>query len=141
MRDNIGISYTPSTGHSYAPARKTPKMEKTVLDRALEALADADRPATQKEIGRIVGIAQSSVSLWRNGGPKLENAITFCKKVGVCVEWLYTGRGPKYAPPADSLTDELLTAWAGLPPDLKSQLVGFAKGLKPPRPKGNSNVA
>lgn len=70
---------------------------RTVLSRLKEAAADMRKPTTQKYIASLLDIRQPSVSDWNKpgGAPKLEHAVILATKLNVCVEWIYTERGPK----------------------------------------------
>lgn len=57
--------------------------------------------------------------------PSMQRAISICCKIGVNVEWLLTGRGPKYPAPDDSLSPEAVSvalAWQSLPDELREQV-------------------
>lgn len=88
-----------------------------------------NRP-TQIEAAKLAGIkGQGSVSDWNkpDRGPELKNAILLATKLNVCVEWLYTERGPMRPQPADdSYLRELLSVWGRLSDEDKAKLVGFA---------------
>jgi hypothetical protein len=75
--------------------------EGTVLDRAMEAAAEKlkKKKATQKDVAHFAGIQQPSVTEWAFHGPRIAVAERFVKATNVCLEWLYTGRGPKRPPP------------------------------------------
>jgi DNA-binding XRE family transcriptional regulator len=109
----------------------TPDERKSVLQRATEALSERQRKrATQRDIAKAAGIKQPSVNEWRNAGPRIEIARQFCQVAGCCVEWLYTGRGPKRPPPTDALGQRLMSLWAELPDDDSRGIVlGFIAGL------------
>lgn len=96
-----------SIGLTYTSPRHTAAMqsgeEKTVLERALEAMEHAKKKATQRAIADFLGISQPSVQQWgdRGGKPEMPNAIRLAEHTGACVEWLLTGRGPKFLPRGD----------------------------------------
>jgi len=49
-------------------------------------------------------------------------------RLNVCVEWLYTGRGPKNPPLAnDEQLEPLLSLWPRLDDEIKRDLVGAAR--------------
>lgn len=55
-----------------------------------------DKPKTQKELGAWFGVSQPTVSEWKNGIklPAMETAMVIAVRLGCCVEYLLTGRGP-----------------------------------------------
>lgn len=93
---------------------------------------------TQVELAAKVGVKQPSISGWANGaGPRVRIALAVATQLGVCVEWLYTGRGPKY--PGDPLApglDELAMLWPRLDDDTKRDMLGAARLKARPFGKG-----
>ena len=70
--------------------------KRSFWDRVKEAMRDAGREPSQKAAGELIGIAQSSVHKWTTGGkPSMANCVDLAVKLKVCVEWLYTERGPR----------------------------------------------
>lgn len=137
MASIIGISYALSTGVPYPAKRSMGDMERrTPLDRAIEALRESGYTGTQKEIAALLGIKQPSVAEWKNGGPKLQNAIVLARKLNVCVEWLLTERGPKRpGAPMDPVSQALWDAWGRISHEDRNRVVGFAQALtRPIRP-------
>lgn len=97
--------------------------------RVREALEDARLPATQKYVAdKILHVRQPSISDWNKDGgfPTLENAIALAKKLNVCVEWLYTERGPKRPTPEDSTAQRLWDVWDQIDDVTKGELIGIA---------------
>lgn len=88
-----------------------------------------DSTVKQQEVAKIFRVGQSSVTKWKTGKdtPKLPRAITMAMEHGVCVEWLLTGRGPKFpGGTADSEMARLLDFWDRLTPETKRNIVGYA---------------
>lgn len=99
-----------------------------VLDRIYEALRDAGKPATQSQIAELLKIKQPSVSEWKTSLPSLKHGLTLAQKLNVCVEWLYTERGPKRpGAPLEWVAQELWDLWPRLPEATKQQILGHAK--------------
>lgn len=89
------------------------------------------REITLTELGKLAGgIKQPSVSEWAQtatGGPKLENCIALANNLGVCVEWLYTGREPMFAGSSEDKTlAKLIGHWPYLDDLTKGELLGIA---------------
>lgn len=106
----------------------TGHMAKSVLDRIYEALRDAGKPATQTQIADMLHIKQPSVSEWKTSLPSLRHALTLAHKLNVCVEWIYTERGPKRpGAPLEGPAQELWDLWPRLPEATRQQILGHAK--------------
>lgn len=111
--------------------RKPP--HRTFWLRVKEALHDKGWPETQKYAAQIAHVKQPSVSDWNKPGktPELDTAVDLALQLGVCVEWLYTERGPKHpGPPGDKVAQQLWSMWGDLSDDGKRDLLGFARGLQ-----------
>ena len=105
-------------------------MAGTVWKRVLEAHEDAGLPRTQTAVAKTCGITQPAVQRWSVGTnvPTLKQAIIFGQKMGVCVEWIYTGRGPKHptAKPG-SATDTVLKLFHALDTASKNEVLRFVE--------------
>lgn len=137
----IGFAYDYAIGRSYSEVihnwgmRKHP--ERTFLDRALEALGERfprERP-TQTRLAQMVGIKQPSVNEWgdKDRAPAIATGVKLAKQLGVCVEWLYTERGPKRpteAPAADEELSPILAVWPDLDPATKRRISRYADFIK-----------
>lgn len=104
------------------------------MKRFKEAARLAGYDATQDGISKMLGMSQPSVADWNRGGmPTIQRAVKAATKSGLCVEWLYTARGPKHPPPDDcddpQLRD-LVGIWEKLTPESKAQLIGTAKLMR-----------
>lgn len=133
MTECIGIGYTFAIGASkfrgfYHLPMRTPK--RSFLDRALEALQERyprDRP-TQVRLAALAGVKQPSVVDWRKGVPAMDTGIRLAQALGVCVEWLYTERGPKR--PNEPQAGSISSIWPELADDQREQLQQFADFIK-----------
>lgn len=69
-------------------------------ERFMACLDEAFPPLPKKndDIGKVFGVSGPMITYWRTGQklPAMETAQVIAKRCGVCVEWLLTGRGPKY---------------------------------------------
>lgn len=84
---------------------------------------------TQTQVGMRFDVGQSMVTRWKTGEdtPALPRAIDIAMRHGVCVEWLLTGRGPKFPGAApDPEMSRLLEFWSKLLPETKHNIVGYA---------------
>lgn len=66
-------------------------------DRLREACADAGLSTTQHGLARLLGVSTTTIWYYLNDEklPSMSTAILIAGKLGVCVEWLLTGNGPK----------------------------------------------
>lgn len=141
MSANIGDFYISSIGDTDARSVQalpmTKKPARTFWARVKECLVEARLPATQVYVAeRLLGVKQPSISDWNKPGgfPTLENGIKLAQKLQVCVEWLYTERGPKRPVPADAVAQRLWDAWPLLDDVTKGELVGIATSRALNRP-------
>jgi hypothetical protein len=80
----------------------------TFWTRLSEAMTDKKIKVTQTSAAALIGLTQGSAKKWKQGGfPSQENANDLAIRLGVSVEWLLNGRGPK-APLSSLTTDEEL---------------------------------
>lgn len=139
--ESIGFAYKLAIGQTYPSpmdnSGMAKQLERTFLERAMEALAERyprERP-TQKKLAQLAGLSQPSVNEWREPGrgPNIPNGLRLAKALGVCMEWLYTERGPK-RPGAASAPDEhlspILEAWPDLPLDLRREVKRYTDFVK-----------
>ncbi len=98
--------------------------------RAVEALKGVGvEDNYQTAAAKLIGIKQPSVAEWQAGTsmPSIANVTKLAVKTNVCVEWLYTNRGPKHpGPPAEALAERLWSSWGRLSNDDKIELAGYA---------------
>lgn len=130
---NIGDSYALSIGKPYVAMENNygmpKKTERSVLDRLVEAMREKGLPTTQVAIAGILGIKQASVSEWKHASPKLEHAAQLAMRLNICVEWIYSERGPKRpGPPAEIAAHKLWDLWGRLDDDMKQRVIGYASG-------------
>lgn len=103
--------------------------KRTFWLRVQEAMRDKGLDPTQKAAGELIGISQPSVHKWTKGGqPKMEHAVALAAKLNVCVEWLYSERGPKR--PMDEESAYLLNTFNLLRSDrLKDKALAYLDAL------------
>lgn len=139
--EGIGFAYRFAIGQTYLPSLDNGGMAKThdrsFLDRAIEALGERyprEKP-TQVRLAKLAGVAQPSVYEWGEVGrsPVMPTGVRLAKALGVCVEWLYTERGPK-RPGAAAAPDEhlspILEAWPDLPAEIRRQVARYTDFIK-----------
>ena len=129
---SIGDSDSLSIGNTYSGLSDTPEVfrrpERTFWDRVSEAMSDNGMKPSQTAVADMIGIKQPSVSEWtKTGGyPTMENGVKLAKRLGVSVEWLYTGAGPKRPPPTDEAAERLWALWGRIDDFTKGEIVGKA---------------
>jgi len=109
----IGNAYRNAIGHidsGFQHAFVMAKQLRSFYDRAMEALSERfpKEKATQARLAALAGVKQPSVNDWKDGYPAMDTAVRLATALGVCVEWLFTERGPKRPPDADNPTLALL---------------------------------
>ncbi|MCP5158514.1 MAG: hypothetical protein H6975_03700 [Gammaproteobacteria bacterium] len=112
--------YTNSENYaSVKPIFRLPKVNKgmTILDfmkhadfavRLQHACRETQAPDTMVALGRYLGVSTTMAWNYWTGEklPSMEKAIEISIKLGICVEWLLTGRGPQRPlKPADQMID------------------------------------
>ena len=87
-------------------------------------------PATQPVLARLFGVSTTIIWHYLNGEklPSMAKAVLIATKLGVCVEWLLTGRGPMHPPPSPGDVLDI----SRLPPTTKSHLKALVDALSPP---------
>jgi DNA-binding XRE family transcriptional regulator len=106
------------------------KQLRSFYDRAMEALAERfpkEKP-TQGRLAALAGVKQPTVNDWKDGYPAMDTAVRLATALGVCVEWLFTERGPTSPPDADNPTLALLLSQ--LDDRQKARLARLAEVLK-----------
>lgn len=133
--ESIGNAYSIAIGRSdfCLPQPLGMAKDRSFYDRAMEALQERfprDRP-TQGKLAALAGVRQPSVNDWKEGAPAVNTGVRLAEALGVCVEWLYTERGPKRPPKAasDSL-GPLSPIWHELTDKQRIALARYADFLK-----------
>lgn len=99
-----------------------------IFDRIVEARRDVGQAITQVAIAKDLGVAQAAVGKWKAGhGIKLAHAMAVAYQTGTCVEWLLTGRGPKYPISNDTRTAEMCSLFEQLSEEDREEVLEFAK--------------
>lgn len=130
---SIGNAYRCAIGHSYNEHMHALSMAKrrSFLERATEALREKypREKATQAKLAAIAGVKQPSVNDWKEGYPTMDTGVRLAQSLGVCVEWLFTERGPKH-PAAMPDKEDLSSIWPHLDERKKAEVARFAGFIK-----------
>lgn len=99
----------------------------------MEALRErfpTDRP-TQTRLAKIAHVSQPAVHEWGlpTRAPAHDAVLLLARELNVCVEWLYTERGPKHPPLAPD-AEQFVQAWEKLDDETKRQVARYAEFLK-----------
>lgn len=88
--------------------------------RMAQAVREDGIAETNDALGKALGFAQVTVGAWLRGDklPPIDRGVKIAMKCGVCVEWLYTGNGPKYPQP-DHPVIRMAQALATLSPEMQ----------------------
>jgi transcriptional regulator with XRE-family HTH domain len=136
--DSIGMTYKGNSylGGSHNSLMPRPPPPRSFLARAQEAFLEkypAEKKATQTRLAQLAGVTQPSVAEWKEGVPQLENGMRLAKALGVCLEWLYTERGPK-RPGATESVDKYLSpiieSWPDLDEETKRRIARYADFIR-----------
>lgn len=139
--ESIGNPYKVAIGRSYLEFLQTLPMarnrQRTVLERALEALSEKyprEKPS-QVRLAQLGGVKQPTVNEWGEPDryPSMATAVRLAEQLDICVEWLLTERGPKYAQralKADEQLIPLISEWANLKEEQKRQIARYADFIK-----------
>lgn len=136
--ESIGIAYRKAIGRFdfCLPHAAGMAKERSFYDRAMESLQERfprDKP-TQTKLAALAGVRQPTVNDWKEGAPAVDTGVRLAVALGVCVEWLYTERGPKRPPkPAPEHLGPLSPIWSQLDEKQKAQLARYADFLKDER--------
>ena len=67
---------------------------------------------TQEQLGEFFDLSQPTISHYKKGTkmPHIETGVKIAKKIGICVEYLYTRRGPMYPSKKLNTQEQLLVA-------------------------------
>jgi hypothetical protein len=90
---------------------------KSFWERLTEAFGEQALPTTGNAIAKKLGMSQGSVNKWQRGEglPEADTIRELALRGRVCVEWLWTGRGPKYPnSEPDAQAAELMRRWPEL---------------------------
>jgi hypothetical protein len=136
-KENIRLPYSSAIGSPYTPFPHNQVMakgkERSFLDRALEALQERypRERATQVRLAKIAGVSQPAAREWGfpDRAPDHAKVLRLAKELDVCVEWLYTERGPKRPPPTPE-DDAFLVKWGQLDPETKRQIENYQRFLR-----------
>jgi len=98
-------------------------------------MRDAGLPAKKVDVARLLRIQPPSINDWDKPGgfPTIARTVAIAKHAKVCVEWLLTERGPKFAVPDDPTAQRLWSIWPRIDDVTKGELIGKAQErLRPP---------
>ena len=94
--------------------------------RISEAMARAEIKS-QRALARRLGIEGPSVNGWAQGKhlPEMRHMLKLANWSSMCVEYLWTGREPKY--PLDPDLREMVATFESLPAERRAEILRFAR--------------
>jgi transcriptional regulator with XRE-family HTH domain len=98
--------------------------------RLAEAWSEQELPTSQNGIAQKLKMSQGSVGRWFHGEglPELETCIELAERGRVCVDWLITGRSPKYPISRDPLIREIFEICEQLAEPGRTAVLRAARG-------------
>lgn len=107
--------------------------------RVIEALGEQGLPTTQIGVGRLVDRSQGATSGWYHGDTMPREIDTYRRlalKGKVCVDWLITGRKPKYPISGDPLLNRIMEACIDLDQEGREAVLKLARREKAQKEQG-----
>lgn len=110
--------------------RKAESAPSAFWQRLTEAWSEQGLPISQNGVATKLKMSQGSVGRWFHdeGLPELETCIDIAERGRVCVDWLLTGRAPKYPISKDPVLRELLETCEALHQDGRLRVLRASKG-------------
>lgn len=98
----------------------------------MEAFEAKGLPESQNGVAKLLGRSHSSVARWYHGEglPELATCRKLAVKGGVSVDWLLTGRKPKYPISADPMLSRIMEVCIDLDQSGRAEVLRFARRLK-----------
>ena len=108
----------------------------TFWSRLQECVGELGIKVTQRDIAKLLKIAQPSVAAWNRAGgyPTIDNGIRIAKEYGLDLTYLYTGAGKRFQMPKDRESDRLRAIWLNLSDPNRAKLLAYAEGLYESQP-------
>lgn len=100
--------------------------------RLVESLREQRLPTTQIGVAALLDMSQGSVWDWYHGEthPELDTCRKLAMKGKVCVDWLLTGREPKYPISADPVLSKIMETCIALGDDGRANVLKAARKEK-----------
>lgn len=101
-------------------------------ERLTEALREQGLPTSQIGVGRLVGVTHGTTWLWYHGEtlPELDTCRRLALKGRVTVDWLITGREPKYPISSDPVLAKIMEISITLGPSGREAVLKTARREK-----------
>lgn len=95
-----------------------------------QSWAEQDLPTSQNGVAQKMKMSQGSVGRWFHGEglPELETCIELAERGRVCVDWLITGRLPKYPISKDPILREIVETCQTLDEAGRTAVLRTARG-------------
>lgn len=111
-------------------SRKAESEPSPFWKRLTDAWSEQELPISQNGIAQKLKMSQGSVARWFHGEglPELETCIELAERGKVCVDWLITGRAPKYPISRDPLIREIFEICESLDDNGRTAVLRMARG-------------
>lgn len=96
----------------------------------IEEAMDRASISTISELARRLGVSQPTVSGWKSGEhlPDLHRMAEISKLSGLCVQYLWTGHGPRLSGPSDeAYVRKIVHILDSLPESQRDEVLRFAE--------------
>jgi hypothetical protein len=108
--------------------------------RLIEAFREQGLPTTQNGVAALLDMSHASVWGWYHGEsqPELDTSRRLAIKGKVCVDWLLTGRKPKYPISSDAMLNKIIETCIDLDQGGREAVLRVARREKAQKEQGGS---
>jgi ribosome-binding protein aMBF1 (putative translation factor) len=126
--EHIFLSDSPRKA-AHNGAAMTEHKDGEIFSRIMEARSDHGKDNSQTAIAKDLGVHPTAVHKWARGygDPSPKHIYTIAEMEGVCVEWLFSGRGQKY--PTDPDAVQMLDDLDSMTDAQRQEVIQFVKFL------------
>jgi hypothetical protein len=128
--ESVNANSVNATAQTVRMGRKAESIPSAFWQRLTEAWSEQDLPTSQNGVAQKLKMSQGSVGRWFHGEglPELETCIDIADRGRVCVEWLLTGRLPKYPISRDPVIREIFETCEALDQAGRTAVLRAARG-------------
>lgn len=97
--------------------------------RVVEATPELTKEQRSPWLQKLCSVGQSTVSRWKSGEnlPTMESVIEISNETGFCVQYLFTGGGPRrWDEPRSPELDQAISVLSSLDDETKQEVLRFA---------------
>lgn len=129
-RSGVITAYSGNTARQAAKmGRKAGSPPSRFWSRLVEALKERGEPTSQNAVAALLGMSHGSVWRWYHGDglPTLDTCRDLAIKGGVSLDWLITGRKPKYPISKDPVLTKILQTCEDLQGPARGRILRIAR--------------